>query len=408
MAGSGEWADATVGSVLSLEYGKGLPAESRTGSGHPVFGSSGEVGRHAEVLVEGPGIVVGRKGTVGSVIWSDEPFWPIDTTYFVQRRCNVDFRWLFWRLSTLDLGALDSSTGVPGLHRNDAYERPLRLPPVLEQRGIAAILDTVDEAIRRTEQVIAKLKQMKEGLLHDLLTRGVDENGDLRPPPSEAPHLYKDSPMGRVPKGWEVPLIENLVVHVGSGVTPRGGSETYLSSGVLFIRSQNVHFDGLHLDDAAFISETTHRAMARSEVFPNDVLLNITGASIGRCCTVPEALGMANVNQHVCAIRMPEPTITDALYLSAFLGSPFGQHQVDVLNAGSNRQGLNYKQVRAFRVLWPDKSERERATEIIRAHDDRDWRERCGLEKLRTLKEGLLHDLLTGRVRVPLEGDVPP
>ncbi|MEW6489514.1 MAG: restriction endonuclease subunit S, partial [Thermodesulfobacteriota bacterium] len=78
------------------------------------------------------------------------------------------------------------------------------LPSVQDQNRITEVLDTVDEAIRKTEQVIAKLQQMKQGLLHDLLTRGIDHNGELRPPPSEAPHLYKDSPSGKVPREWNL------------------------------------------------------------------------------------------------------------------------------------------------------------------------------------------------------------
>ncbi len=83
------------------------------------------------------------------------------------------------------------------------------LPPLPEQRRIAEILDTLDEAIRKTEQVIAKLQQMKQGLLHDLLTRGIDENGELRDP-ERHPEQFKDSPLGRIPREWEVAPLENL------------------------------------------------------------------------------------------------------------------------------------------------------------------------------------------------------
>src|SRR5689334_2488318 len=110
---------------------------------------------------------------------------------------------------------------------------------------------------------------------------------------------YKDTPIGYLPEDWETPTIGALACYVGSGITPTGGSSVYKRQGITFIRSQNVTFQGLRLDDVAYIDSRTHQRMQRSEVSVNDVLINITGASIGRCCRVPDGLGPANVNQHV-------------------------------------------------------------------------------------------------------------
>jgi type I restriction enzyme S subunit len=108
--------------------------------------------------------------------------------------------------------------------------------------------------------------------------------------------------LGEVPAHWEVKKLKHLVTKVGSGITPKGGSENYLTEGIPLIRSQNIYTDGLRMEDVAFISEETHRSMSGSKVFSGDVLLNITGASIGRTYFVEESMGEANVNQHVCFI----------------------------------------------------------------------------------------------------------
>ncbi len=241
------------------------------------------------------------------------------------------------------------------------------------QRRIADILDAVDAAIRQTEAVIAKLRQMKAGLLYYLLSRLL-----------ESPEK----------------TINDIAIHVGSGATPTGGSEVYKTEGVLFLRSQNVTFEGLKLDDVAHIDLRTHRAMARIEVFPHDVLLNITGASIGRCCPLPDGLGPANVNQHVCAIRIMHATRADAVYLAAVLRSPIGQSQIDRLNAGGNREGLNYQNIRSFTVPWPAADERSQNAATLEAADARIRAEEAYCAKLKLQKRGLMHDLLTGRVRV--------
>jgi type I restriction enzyme S subunit len=143
--------------------------------------------------------------------------------------------------------------------------------------------------------------------------------------------------------------------------------------------------------------------MERSEIFPNDVLLNITGASIGRCCAVPEGFGKANVNQHVCAIPLPKATSFDANYLSLVLASWIGQTQIDKLNAGGNRQGLNYQQLRSFHIPWPEKNERRKISEIYGANVKLIDEEKRNLSKLQSLKRGLMQDLLTGKVRVNYE-----
>ncbi len=330
-----------------------------------------------------------------------------DQTYCIGRglaairfhKALPEFGWHLLSYWAGNLRTVAQGTTFEAISRIDLQNLPVAYVPEPEQRRIAAILDTADAAIQQTEALIAKLKQAKAGLLHDLLTRGLDEHGQLRDPVTH-PEQFKDSPLGRVPREWDASTIGTVAVHVASGSTPRGGSEVYHTKGILFLRSQNVTFDGLLLDDVAYITPQIHASMKRSEVFPHDVLLNITGASIGRCCPLPEGLGTANVNQHVCAIRLPTPSREDAVYLSAVLASHIGQSQIDQLNAGGNREGLNYQQLRAFVIPWPKPKERARIATVIHAHDTRIRIEEAYRDKLKLQKQGLMHDLLTGRVGV--------
>lgn len=289
-----------------------------------------------------------------------------------------------------------------GLPIGAVNNAPLWLPALLdEQKTVSKVLRLMDEAIAKTEVVIAKLRQVRAGLLHDLLTHGLDSNGKLRDPIAH-PELFQDSPLGQIPKDWTTPSLTNLCSHIGSGVTPRGGQDVYTSTGIMLIRSQNVAFEGLLLDDVAFISEEIHLGMLRSEVFAHDVLFNITGASIGRCCPMPKGLGTANVNQHVCALRVPKATDADAKYLASLLASPIGQRQMDSLLTVGNRQGLNYQQLGSFLIPWPKEDERKAISLQIYAIEDQIRAEEKEYEKQALLKSGLMTDLLTGRVRVPL------
>ena len=271
-------------------------------------------------------------------------------------------------------------------------------PSLDEQAKIAEVLSTVNRAIEETETLIAKQQRIKSGLMQDLLTRGIDKHGNLR---TEQTHKFKDSPLGRIPAEWSTVKLDELVSRVGSGVTPRGGESVYTPEGVLFIRSQNVHFDGLQLNDVAYIPERIHLSMLRSEIFENDVLLNITGASIGRCCRMPKIDGRANVNQHVCTIRLLDSTEATAGVLAAVIESHIGQHQIAQMNAGGNREGLNYQQVRSIMLPWPsDDAEFVRIYSGIRQVSDCLIASQIYLGKLRLLKTGLMQDLLTGNRRV--------
>jgi type I restriction enzyme S subunit len=164
------WDVRKLGDVLSLEYGKSLPARARVGGNVPVFGSNGIVGWHSTPLVRGCGIIVGRKGTVGAVHWSDKDFWAIDTTYFVKPKEDLELRWLYYVLVWLRLDRLNAATGVPGLNREDAYRERIPFPPLEEQRRIAELLSAIDKVIENEQRYLQGLEKLKKWMLNNLLT----------------------------------------------------------------------------------------------------------------------------------------------------------------------------------------------------------------------------------------------
>ena len=159
--------------------------------------------------------------------------------------------------------------------------------------------------------------------------------------------------VAEVPSHWTVTRIGYVSEKVGSGKTPRGGAETYQSDGILLIRSQNVHDEGLRLDDAVFIDESTDEEMAATRVQPDDILLNITGASLCRCAIAPEDIPRSNVNQHVCIIR-PDINRIVPRYLQRVISSGVVQSQIFSFETGSSREGLNFHQVRSLMIPFPD------------------------------------------------------
>ena len=280
-------------------------------------------------------------------------------------------------------------TTIQGVSREDISSLSILLPPLPEQRAIAAVLDSIDEAIERTEEVIAATERLRDALLHELLTRGV---------PGQHSE-WKEAPgIGTIPACWDVVRLGDGVTHVGSGVTPRGGKSAYATSGVTFLRSQNVHFDGLRLEDVAYISPDTDESMRRSRVQPADVLLNITGASIGRCTVVPPNLGPANVNQHVCIVRTSEAF--NERFVAKWLSTPRSQREIDDMQTGQSRQGLNYQQVRQLTIVRPSRAEQDYISAALDGVDEAIEQARHETDMLRSLKASAADALLTGRVQV--------
>jgi type I restriction enzyme S subunit len=166
-----DWEVVRLREIISLEYGKGLPEKNRREGPYPVVGSNGIIGFHKKPLVDGPGIVIGRKGTMGAVSWIDSNFWPIDTTYYIKlKQENLYLKWLFFALSKLNLRKLSLSDVVPGLKRELVYALKLPLPPLPEQKKIAEILSTVDKRLELLRKRKEKLERIKRGLMNDLLT----------------------------------------------------------------------------------------------------------------------------------------------------------------------------------------------------------------------------------------------
>ena len=201
-----------------------------------------------------------------------------------------------------------------------------------------------------------------------------------------------------------VPTIRlaEVTTKIGSGITPRGGATVYKATGRPFLRSQNVGWGDLRLDDMAYIDEATHATFPATEIRAGDILLNITGASIGRSAVATPELDGGNVNQHVCEIRL-KPGRMDPQFVNAFLLSRSGQDQIDTFQAGGNRQGLNFQQVGSIRVPdLPIAQQRaigaasQNADGLISALEHL-------IAKKQAIKRGMMQQLLTGRTSLQVE-----
>lgn len=214
------------------------------------------------------------------------------------------------------------------------------------------------------------------------------------------PKGYKKTEVGVIPDEWNVLDIDHITDKVGSGITPSGGSLVYSTNGHPFIRSQNVGWGNFIMDDIVYINDHIHKKQLSTEVKWGDILLNITGASIGRSSVVlrDDLIG-GNVNQHVCIIRLCDQY--DSKFVNINILSNLVQNQIKAFQAGGNREGLNFSQVRVIKMPFPPSSERQAITEVLSDMDALIEAQKELIAKKRNIKQGTMQDLLSGRVRLP-------
>ena len=398
-----DWQEMQLGDLVCLEYGAALRAESRTGRGFPVYGSNGVVGHHDIALVPGPGIIVGRKGSVGALQWSQGDFWPIDTTYWVRPTASLDLRWMREALGMLSLYTLDSSTGVPGLNRADIYELRAPVPPLEEQRRIAAIFDTIDETIQATQRAIFKCKRVRAGLVTDLLFEGsevvVSENQESDRSRNDG--TRRDQQQVGV-NNWVDARLLDLAESIVDG--PFGShlkTEHYVrDAGVRVVRLANLS-EGRYLNEGeAFIEEGHARFLNRHDVRSGDVLVASLGDDNhrpGRACLYPAEFAPGIVKADCFRIR-PLGSV-DPRFLIEILNSGRVASQVRRLAQGVTRDRINLGQLRCVVLQVPPLEGQRRIAETIDTVDQTAQANEKHLSKLQELRSGLAAELLSGRVR---------
>lgn len=241
-----------------------------------------------------------------------------------------------------------------------------------EQRKIADFLITLERRIETQQSLVDNLKKYKRGLLR----------------------AYFVTDNWKSQGTWSKCKLGACCSKIGSGKTPKGGSSVYANQGIMFLRSQNVLWGTLDISEVSFIDEATNSTMQSSEVHFGDVLLNITGASIGRSC-IYTSNDRANVNQHVCIIRLSQESkerLLPEFLLQQILSDRIQQQVMDCQNGGS-REGLNFQQIADFNIVIPEMEEQRKICGMLKAFDQKLCNEEISLKALFSLRTSLMQQL---------------
>lgn len=324
------------------------------------------------------------------------------------RKLNSGFLAYAIRESSFVESVVARSTGVsyPAVNASEIGDIAIPLPPLPEQIVIADFLERetgrIDGLVKKKRRLVELLKEKRTALVSRTVTRGLP--ADAAREFGLEPHTrFKDSGinwLGEVPEGWEVKKLGYITKKIGSGKTPSGGAETYVDEGVMFLRSQNVYDEGLRLADIVCIDEDVDLEMSSSRVKPLDVLLNITGASLGRTCIVPGDFQAANVNQHVCIIRMQN--VEQSHFIAWVMKSAGIKAQIQNAQTGAAREGLNFEQISKLVFVLPPLPEQT----AIATYLDRETSKIDRLVEKVELAVGRLQEYRTALVTAAVSGKI--
>lgn len=275
------------------------------------------------------------------------------------------------------------------------------LPSIQEQSLIGEGLKNLDTAIQETEAIIEKLKAVKQGLLHDLLTRGIDANGELRPPQSEAPHLYKESPLGWIPKDWDCNLLSESFTVLGGKRLPAGHAYSETSTKFKYLRVTDFFEKSYKTEELKNLQEKTFKALEQYEIKPEQLYISIAGSigHVGIHRVNPKEDARTIITEN--AARLIPTSEFNLEFSSAYMNSSSVQNQVSIeKGTGGGVPKLALFRIENFKLAWPCKKEQNVISKKINSVNKRIRHETQYLDKLRLTKSGLMDDLLTGRVRV--------
>jgi type I restriction enzyme, S subunit len=372
-----------------------------------ITGSQGIVDRYSGTLpdtyrLDDGDLVFSWSGTLAVIRWQGGPAWLNQHLFKVIPRKGVDPDLLFHLLqaSVEEMDKRTHGSTMKHIKRGELREFGISIPSHLaEQKAVAGVLNTLDITIRQTKAIVEKLQQAKNGLLHDLLTRGVDASGRLRPPQIEAPHLYKTSRLGWVPTEWAVGSLSDwLVGRPKNGYSPQPAKQ----------------WTGTQMLGLGCLTATGFRPRQLKDAPAGDPLVRASTLSPGDLlmsrANTRELVGLVGVYRDVgtpCCypdlmMRLKPSPLTSAAFLELILRAPRARRQIQAAASGTSGSmvKISSRIVMDLGICVPELPEQRRILDCLHAAEHRLEYEMQACEKLRLQRAGLMADLLNGRVRV--------
>lgn len=377
------WRVVRLGEVITLSRGKDLPVQNRSQGQYPVVGSNGIVGYHSAMVASGPGVLVGRSGSVGEVAYIEEDYWPLNTTLWGTDFHGNDTRFVAFFLQYLDLGRFTGGVSVPTLNRNILHRLEVCLPPVPEQQAIAYILHTIQTAKKARQRELALERERKAALMKYLFTHGT--RGEAT----------KQSEIGEIPESWAVTPL-NLIADLFSGGTPSKSRPEWWKGSIPWVSTKDLKKPRLS-DVTDHI--TAEAVQEGSRLVPaNSLFVGIRGMILAKGIPVCLATVPMAFNQDVKAV-VPRKGISPdfLLYAMNFFKSALTRH-IGTSAHGTKR--ISGDAIATLGIPLPPAGEQKLIANTLTACDEKLVALSQELTLLSELFNALLEELMTGKVAV--------
>ena len=371
----GNWRNGELGNFITLKRGFDLPQQKREDGQVPIFSSSGITGTHSTAMVNAPGVITGRYGTIGEVFYAAEDFWPLNTTLFVEDFHGNDAKFIYYFLKTLEWSKFTSASAVPGINRNTVHKETVSLPDIETQRRIASTLSMLDEKIKTNTEINDNLQRQ----LRTIFKAEFTDNPELE-------------------NITQIPLSELCHV-VTKGTTPTTLGKPFVERGINFIKAESI-FDDHSIDKSkfAFIDEETNALLKRSIIHAGDVVFTIAG-TLGRFALIDENVLPANTNQAVAIIRADLEKVLPEYIYTCFIGEWHTDYYAKRVQQAV-QANLSLTTIKSLPIPLLDEAKMSEYLSLILPLIKAIKTNEAQNEKLAALRDNLLPKLMSGEIDV--------
>jgi type I restriction enzyme S subunit len=365
----GEWKEYKLGDLITLNYGKGLKEENRVRGNVPVYSSAGLSGYHNEPLTNSSGLVVGRKGTIGKVFYSDQPFWCIDTAYYIlPNDDNYELKFLFYFLRTLGLEELNEDSAVPGLNRNTFYSLETAIPLLPEQRAIASILSSLDDKIDLLHRQNKTLEALAETLFRQWFVEEADES-------------------------WEEKSLYDLMEIIGGG-TPKTEISEYWDGEINWMSGKDItaNHKQFILTTEKNISMTGLKNSS-AKVLPKFASVVSARGTVGKICLLSRPMAFSQTNYGIL------PKIKDCFFFSYLLLS-YSVEELQSAAYGCVFDTITTNTFKEHKISIPKESEILKLEAKVSSLFYKMFSNENQIRTLTQLRDTLLPKLMSGEIRL--------
>jgi type I restriction enzyme S subunit len=399
------WRKVKLGEVLELKYGFGLPEKKRGSGKVPVFGSSGIIGTHDQAAVESNGLIIGRKGHVGSVYYSDMPFYPIDTVYFVDKlKIPGDLKFFYYLLQCIPFEKIGSDVGVPGLNRDIAYGLEIVIPEnPEEQKRIAEILSAFDDKIELNNKISRTLEQMAQAIFKGWFIKfNFPVEFEVKSEKLKVKSLgYKesggkmiDSELGKIPEGWKIG-------YLGDGVCSE-----IIKPGIERFNGEKIYLATADVMGTEIVNTSTRITYGNRPIRANSqpILNSIWFAKMINTYKVLFFFegNKEDIEKYILSTGfMGIKALRNMQYYLYFFINSENFHQIkDTLVQGAVQEAITNANIKEIKILIPPEDLMDKFNEKVESLIVKIYKNKVENQKLAALRDLLLPKLMSGEIKV--------